>query len=297
MSLLLKDILNIAETRFKDSGCLTPRLDAEILFCHLIKKDRSYLFLHYGDELTEKTCEEYFKLIDLRASGMPVQYITGHQEFMGLEFMVNESVLIPRQDTELLVETAIEELKKMKMPIGGLDVLDLCCGSGAIAVSIAYHMKGSKIKIVASDISSQAIELAKINAKNNGVSDVIDFKVGDLFEPFPKNRKGKGKKQFNLIASNPPYIKSDSLTTLMREVREHEPMIALDGGIDGLDFYKRIIDDARSYLKSGGLLLLEIGYDQGQRVPELIRERGYYGEPKVLKDLAGHDRLVLVEAK
>jgi release factor glutamine methyltransferase len=297
MSLLLKDILNIAETRFKDSGCLTPRLDAEILFCHLIKKDRSYLFLHYGDELTEKTCEEYFKLIDLRASGMPVQYITGHQEFMGLEFMVNESVLIPRQDTELLVETAIEELKKMKMPIGGLDVLDLCCGGGAIAVSIAYHMKGSKIKIVASDISSQAIELAKINAKNNGVSDVIDFKVGDLFEPFPKNRKGKGKKQFNLIASNPPYIKSDSLTTLMREVREHEPMIALDGGIDGLDFYKRIIDDAHSYLKSGGLLLLEIGYDQGQRVPELIRERGYYGEPKVLKDLAGHDRLVLVEAK
>ncbi|NLY71618.1 MAG: peptide chain release factor N(5)-glutamine methyltransferase [Clostridiales bacterium] len=297
MSLLLKDILNIAETRFKDAGCLTPRLDAEILFCHLIKRDRSYLFLHYGDEVTEKTCEEYFKLIDLRASGKPVQYIIGYQEFMGLKFIVNESVLIPRQDTELLVETAIDELRKMKIPIGGLDVLDLCCGSGAIAVSLAYHMKGSKIKIMASDVSAQAIEVAKSNAKNNGVSDMIDFKVGDLFGPFPKNRKGKGKKQFNLIISNPPYIKTDDLSTLMREVREHEPMLALDGGDDGLDFYRRIINEAHSYLKPGGVLLLEIGYDQGQSVPDLIRNTGYYNEPKVLKDLAGHNRVVLTEAK
>ena len=131
MYLLLKDILNMAEARFSMEGCLTPRLDAEILFCHMLGRDRTWLILHYGDDLDDRTCEEYFKLVDIRAGGMPLQYITGSQEFMGLTFHVNESVLIPRQDTETLVEKALIILNEEKTAAKNLRVLDLCCGSGA----------------------------------------------------------------------------------------------------------------------------------------------------------------------
>ena len=294
MSLLLKDILNIAVARFEDEGCLTPKLDAEVLFCHMLNKDKSYLFIHYGDLLDDKTCEEYFRLVDLRASGMPVQYITGKQEFMGLTFKVNEHVLIPRQDTETLVETAMEEIRNRKAPMGGLQVLDLCCGSGAIAVSLAHFLKNYNIKITAADISTEALKVAKENAGLNNVSKDIQFLEGDLFSPFPKNKKGRGKKQFDLIVSNPPYIPQSRLITLMREVREHEPMLALDGGVDGIDFYVRILREAHAYLKKNGVLLLEIGYDQGRVVQSLAEAAGAYKPARIIKDLAGRDRVVSI---
>lgn len=295
MSLLLKDILNIATVRFTDEGCLTPKLDAEVLFCFLMKKDKSYLYIHYGDELDDKTCEEYFRLVDIRAAGMPLQYITGIQEFMGLNFKVNEHVLIPRQDTETLVETAIEEIKKRRIPAGGLRVLDLCTGSGAIAVSLAHHLKHINLKITASDISAEAVKTAKENSALNNASRQIQFIEGDLFDPFPKNRKGRGKKPFDLIVSNPPYIPRDELQTLMREVREHEPMLALDGGADGIDFYVRILKEAYLYLRKGGLLLLEIGHDQAQVVSALAEAAGAYRPAQIIKDLAGHDRIARLE--
>lgn len=293
MSLLIKELLHLAQVRFTDEGCLTPGLDAEILLCYMLNRDKSYLFIHYGDTLDEKACEEYFRLVDIRASGKPVQYITGQQEFMGLPFIVNEHVLIPRQDTETLVETAIEEIKKRKVPFGGFRILDLCCGSGSIAVSLAHHLKAVKMKIIGSDISIEALNIAKKNAKVNGVEE-IQFIEGDLFTPFPKNKKGSGKKKFDMIISNPPYIPSRVLPTLMREVRNHEPLLALDGGDDGIDFYINILREAPNYLKKDGLLLMEIGYDQGKVLTALAEAAGAYKPIKIIKDFAGNDRVVRI---
>lgn len=297
MNLLLKDILSMAEARFTSEGCLTPRLDAELLFCHLIEKDKSWLFLHYGDKLNDKICEDYFKLVDIRAGGMPLQYITGSQEFMGLDFAVNENVLIPRQDTEILVEKALDMVLQKKMRRGGHRILDLCCGSGAIAISLAYYLgkKKRKVAITASDISANALSVAKNNAASIGVEKSINFVRGDLFAPFPKNRKGKGKQQFEIIISNPPYIPTNVLPTLMREVRNHEPLAALDGGIDGLDFYKRIIAEAYLYLENNGLLLLEIGHDQGEALSKIVDETGAYCPAEVIKDHCDNDRVAIIK--
>jgi release factor glutamine methyltransferase len=297
MNLLLKDLLKIAETRFEREGCLTPRLDAEQLFMHMVDRDKAWLFLHYGDDIDDKTCEEYFKLVDIRAEGMPVQYITGSQEFMGLPFMVNKNVLIPRQDTETLVERALDLVKGKKMPMRGFRILDLCSGSGAIAVSLSYHLNrnGKKTFITATDISPAAIAVATENARLNGVAKDITFVEGDLFAPFIKNKKGRGKQQFDFIISNPPYIPSHVIPTLMREVRDHEPTLALDGGNDGLDIYRRILNEVHLYLKKSGVLLMEIGYDQGEAIVNLVADSGFYGPAKIIKDLGGKDRVVMIE--
>ena len=165
MGLRVREIITIAANRFQEEGCMDTKLDAELLMMHLMKVDRSWFFTHGAEILADETCEEYFRLADRRASGIPVQYIIGDQEFMGLRFLVNESVLIPRQDTELLVETALEFLKEMKKPaLGSLEVLDLCTGSGAIAVSLGYY--APKIKVTATDISPQALKVAKKNSSN-----------------------------------------------------------------------------------------------------------------------------------
>lgn len=297
MSLILKDMLKMAETRLADADCLNPSLDAELIFFHLMKKDRQYLFLHYGDPMGEKICEAYFQLIDIRASGMPVQYMTGKQEFMGLPFRVNENVLIPRQDTETLVERALTEIKQKKPRLGGYQVLDLCCGSGAIVISLAHFLRQQKVKFTATDLSSEALKVAKENAVTNGVAGNIDFLQGDLFGPFPKNKKGRGKKQFDWIISNPPYIRAGVLPTLMREVRDHEPLMALDGGVDGLDFYRRILAEAPAYLRSGGRLLMEIGSDQVGDIARLAETAGAYLPAIIEQDLAGRDRVAAISLK
>ena len=295
MSLLYKDILNIAENRFKEENCLDPRLDAEALFCYMLNRDKSYIFSRYGETLDEDSCERFFKIVDTRASGVPVQYITGEQEFMGLPFAVNEDVLIPRQDTEKLVECALAEIKKRKGGLSGLQVLDLCCGSGAIAVSLAAHAGESKIKLTATDISAKALAIARTNAEKNHVGGAIKFLEGDLFSPLKTKKNGAGKKPFDLIASNPPYIPTGVLPTLMREVRDHEPMLALDGGKDGIDFYLRILTEAPAHLKKGGVLLLEIGHDQARVVTALAEACGSFGPAVVVQDDAGHDRVVRLE--
>lgn len=287
----------MAENRLTEERCLTPRLDAELLFCHMMQKDRSYLFLHYGDLMDEKTSETFFQLVDVRASGMPVQYMTGQQEFMGLTFRVNEDVLIPRQDTETLVEAALTELRSRKTPFGGFRVLDLCCGSGAISISLCHHLRPIKVHLDASDLSGAAVRVARENAVALGVEKQVQFRQGDLFEPFPKNKNGKGKQRFDYILSNPPYIKRDAIPGLMREIRDHEPLMALDGGEDGMDFYIRILNEAPNHLKSSGKIFLEIGYDQGEQMISLAEASGAYESVKILQDLSGRDRVAVLSIK
>ena len=289
MGLRVREIITVAANRFQQEGCLDPKLDAELLMMHMLHVDRSWFFTHAMDPLADETCEDYFKLVDQRASGIPVQYIIGSQEFMGLRFYVDESVLIHRQDTELLVETALELLKTMKKPaLGSIEVLDLCTGSGAIAVSLGYY--APKIKVTATDISPAALKTAKKNAA--GYQQNITFLEGDLWEPLgPNEKKQKGKKQFDMICSNPPYIPSDVIPGLMREVKDHEPILALDGGPEGLDIYQRIFEKASWFLKPQGVMLLEIGHDQGEAIRSLAEAHGFTCE--ILKDLAGHDRTAI----
>ena len=292
MSLLIKELLSIAANRFSAVGCMTPRLDAEVLLAHLLHVDKSFFFIHGSDPLDERRSELYFQLVDQRASGIPVQYLTGIQEFMGLPFTVNEHVLIPRPDTETLVEKAIQVIKASKRVLHKPLVLDLCCGSGAIAVSLAHHCP--EAQILAVDISAEALAAAKENAERNGVKNRVRFLQADLFAP-----QGKGGKigKFDCIVSNPPYIPSAVIPTLQREVAQHEPLLALDGGADGLDFYRRIIAEAPDHLRKGGTLLLEIGHDQAPAIKELIAASGRYQEEvTVIADLAGHDRCIQCQA-
>ena len=294
MSLPLKELITIGQNQLKEAGIMDSARDAKDLYCFLDKLDAVGLMMHWQDVLADNTCEAYFELIERRASGEPMQYITGVQEFMGLTFNVNPNVLIPRQDTETMVEDALEVLQKgtlrgevfVEKP-NFKDVLDLCTGSGAIGVSIA-KLNGN-VKVTCSDLSEKALETAKGNAIANGLKSV-KFEQGDLFSPFC----GKlGKKKFDFIISNPPYIESEVIPTLQTEVKDHEPMMALDGGVDGLDFYRQIALEAPNHLKKGGVLMMEIGYNQGEAVCQLLEESEKFQKVLCLKDLAHKDRIVV----
>lgn len=293
MSMMIRDLLQLGQKRLELAGCDSPRLDAEVLFCFLLKEDKSFLFVHFGDSMDEKRCEQYFKLIDERASRRPTAYIVGSKEFMGLSFLVDERVLIPRPDTETLVEQALQLLKERRQPMGGFSVLDLCTGSGAIGVSLACHLKDKRLSVLGCDLSGDALEVAAENAKRNGVAKIVQFRKGDLFDCIPKNKKGVPKETFDLITANPPYIKNEEIPGLQREIAEYEPALALRGGADGLDFYRRIAAEAADFLKKDGLLLMEIGCDQGQSAADIIREQQSYEEPTILQDLAGKDRVAV----
>lgn len=225
--------------------------------------------------LTLREYAKFLKLINKRKSGIPYAYIVGHKEFMKLDFEVNKNVLIPREDTEILVEEVIK-LNKKKM-------LDMCTGSGCIAVSLAKYIEDSIIDAV--DISEKALTIAKINAKKNGVC--INFIKSNLFKEV--------EEKYDVIVSNPPYIKTEDLENLQEEVKK-EPMKALDGGETGLYFYKKIIKEAKNYLKENGYLALEIGYDQAVDVTKLLEENGYE-EINVKKDLGGNDRTIIAKIK
>jgi release factor glutamine methyltransferase len=296
MSLIMKELLQIGEAALSKAGCMDPRIDAELLMMFLLKMDKRQLFIKSPNVLDEKTCEAYFRLVDVRAGGTPVQYITGEQEFMGISFKVNKDVLIPRQDTETLVEEAIHAVKDLtarkKAPRGDWLALDLCCGCGAIGISLCKLVKD--MKVTATDISGKALDVAAENARNAGVARLIRFVEGDLFSPL---RKGIGGTKFHMILSNPPYIRRDFIPALQREIVEHEPLLALDGGEDGLDFYRRITAEAPTYLRPEGLLFLETGYDQGEAVCALAGDMGLFEDISVIKDLAGHDRVVKCRLK
>lgn len=220
-------------------------------------------------EITEDKFKEYQNALNRRVQGTPFSYITGEKEFMKLKFKVNENVLIPRPETEILVEEVLKYKAK--------NVLDVCTGSGCIAVSIAYYNEQTKVSAL--DISEAALEIAKGNAKLNGVD--VEFICSDLFENI--------NKKYDIIVSNPPYIETSIIDTLEEEVK-NEPHIALDGGADGLEFYRRIAKEAHEYLKENGTLLFEIGYNQGERVSRLLMENDYKNV-RVIRDLSGNDRV------
>ena len=280
MSLVVKDLVKMGETQLVKAGCPEPKLDAELLYCFMKNIDRTEFIMEWSDLVEDRICEKYFDLISVRATRRPLQHIIGTQDFMGLTFGVREDVLIPRHDTETVVEKAEEILKANKVKT----LLDLCCGSGAIGISLAKRNPG--LKVTATDSSAGAKALTQANAKRIGAK--IDVQLGDLFVPL-------GRKKFDMIVSNPPYIPREVIGTLDDEVRRFEPQEALDGGPTGLDFYHKIISDAPAHLKKAGWLVLEIGHDQAKDVVRMMEETGSYEEPAVYKDLAGHDRTVAVQ--
>lgn len=289
------------EYRLSSAGCMDAKIDAEELFCYLTSTDKVGLFLRAEEEVDEQTELKYKELIKLRASRVPLQHITHNQEFMGYRFKVTPEVLIPRQDTETLVTEAARVLQQMPVrrlslveKLRGdseLTVLDLCCGSGNIGISLSKIC--SNIHIVATDISESAVQLAEENAKALRVK--IDYLQGDLFEAL--SEKPFKDMKFDMIVSNPPYIRRGMIAILQEEVKSHEPMLALDGGRDGLDYYRRIVDEAADHLRPEGWLMLEIGHDQGEDLRKLLRDSGKYTPAEVIKDLPGRDRVVKCRRK
>lgn len=257
------------------AGIEEAELDARLLLEEICGTDRNTLLVHGDRNVTEEELAQYKEMLEKRSAHIPLQQIIGRQSFMGLDFYVDENVLIPRQDTELLVEEALQELHD------GMRILDMCTGSGCILLSLLKY--SNDCEGIGADISEEALKVAERNRVQLGLENAA-FIRSDLFEAV------EGK--FDLLVSNPPYICSDVIDTLMPEVREHEPRQALDGSADGLHFYRRILADCRAYLKPGGMLLFEIGYDQGEAVKRLMEENGFL-EVEVKKDYGGLDRVVL----
>ena len=268
-----REAVALGEKTLTMAGIADVKTDAWMLLEMAAKIDRNFYYMHMNAEITQEQLVEYESVLKKRSEHIPLQYITGETEFMGLPFKVNSSVLIPRQDTETLVEEALKVVKP------GIKVLDMCTGSGCIIISILHH--GKSLEGYASDISRHAINVAKENAKLNQVT--VSFETGDLFDHI------KGK--YDIIVSNPPYIRTEEIAKLMPEVQNFEPFNALDGKEDGLFFYRKIVEQADNYLNPGGHLLFEIGHDQGQEVSELMVQAGFK-DVRVIKDLAGKDRVV-----
>ena len=277
----IKEVVRKGMIKLKTNNIEEPNLKSRLLMQYILNKPREYLLVHDDKQLTLRQEVNYFKAIKKLLDGEPLQHITHRQEFMRLMFYVDENVLIPRPDTEILVEEVIKIAKK----INAKKILDLCTGSGAIAVSLAKYIEGSQI--TATDISRKALSIAKLNAVNNDVEDKITFVSSDLFQNIPEEK-------YDIIVSNPPYIKRNVIQKLDKEVRK-EPIIALDGGDDGLKFYKKIIDNAYEYLKYKGYLCFEIGYDQKDEVTKLIENEGKYIDTYSKKDLYDNDRIVITK--
>lgn len=277
----IRELLNQGIIMLKNEKIDSPKTKARLILESTLNKSREYLIIYDKNEVTSAQRDNYIKKIKRVILGEPVQYITGLQEFMKLNFFVTKDVLIPRQDTEVLVEEVIKIAKDIPNPV----ILDLCTGSGAIAVSLAKYIPNSKIYGI--DISEKALEVAKKNAEFNGVKNSIEFRVSDLFNKI-KNQK------FDIIVSNPPYIKKEDIKLLQKDVQK-EPKIALDGGTDGLVFYSRIAKSAYKHLRRGGYLCLEIGYNQKLQVKKIIEGQKRYINFYCKKDLCENDRVVITQ--
>ena len=256
-----------------DAGVPDAALDAWYLLQMVCKIERSYYYVHGEEDITQDAQKEYEIAVQKRAEHIPLQYIIGEQEFMGLRFKVNSNVLIPRQDTETLVEQVLKIVKP------GMKVLDLCTGSGCVLISVLKN--APELTGMGSDISKTALLVAKENAKLHEVD--AEWVRSDLFDNITET--------FDVIMANPPYIPTGEILSLMPEVRDFEPENALDGGADGLDFYRKIAGQVKDYLNPGGYVYMEIGCDQGEAVSELMRNAGFT-EVEVIKDLARNDRVV-----
>jgi release factor glutamine methyltransferase len=286
LPLTIREALRDATALLSGAGIDGARLDAEVLLADALGCDRSKLFLRAEQPIAARALEQFRSLLARRASGEPVAYITGRREFWSRDFLVTPAVLVPRPETELLVETAIGLFEAESQILDlKLKILDLGTGSGAIAVTLARELDGAEMW--ATDISSDALEVARSNARRHGVEEQIHFLAGSLFEPV-RDRPSF----FDAIVANPPYVRRDELVALPRDVRDFEPRVALDGGPDGLDFYRRIIPEAGRYLAAAGFFVVEIGADMDEEVTRLFAAAGGYAPPRLCKDYAGKDRVV-----
>lgn len=276
-----KELYETGRAALEQAGIEEAVLDARLLLEYVCGTDRNYLFAHGDEPVSDNRKESYVNLIDRRAEHIPLQHITGSQEFMGLSFQVNDKVLIPRQDTELLVEEVMLRLHD------GMSILDVCTGSGCILLSLLQY--SNDCNGLGLDISGEALLVAEQNKNNLGLS--AEFLESNLFSALETDEAMEKWGKFDIIVSNPPYIETEVVGTLAEEVKDHEPMLALDGGKDGLDFYRKIAKEAGTYLNRGGMLFLEIGYNQGEAVTKLLKESGFR-DVQLKKDYAGLDRIV-----
>ncbi len=278
----LKEILKYGKEELIKNNIEDASIIAKELAEYIFKITRAQLIANNDMEFSKDQTDNYINSIKKISTGIPIQYITNNQEFMNLNFYVDENVLIPQPDTETLVEEVINEYKEKKC-----EILDLCTGSGAIAISLAKYINESNI--VASDISMKALQIAKLNAEKNLVRKKIEFIESDMFNKIYKD-------DFDIIVSNPPYIKTKVIEELDKQVK-NEPYIALDGGADGLKFYKIIIENAYKYIKNEGKFFLEIGYDQKNELINLFKENNHYENIYSKKDLGGNDRIIVATVR
>lgn len=277
---------------FKSVGIINPEREAEILLGYFLKMNRSEIYLNSDRILKNKEIRQLEKMTRERIKKIPLQYITKHQEFMGMDFLVEKGVLIPRPETEILVEKVIEKIKNRRSS-SHLKIADLGTGTGIIAISIANFIKD--ITIYATDISKKSLQLAFKNAQKHSCEDKIIFLQGDLFRPF----LGKiEKNSLDVIISNPPYVNLDDFKSLPPEIKDNEPEIALYGGVDGIDYYLKIIKESPKFLKGEGFIALEVGSGQAKIIKELIlKENNYRKNVEIFKDYSGIDRVVTAYRK
>jgi release factor glutamine methyltransferase len=279
----LRDVLSEGSRRLFDAGIESARVDAEVLLGHALDMTKEQLYVSSDKLLHDPQEKQYHKLLLRRIQREPVAYITGQKEFWSFDFIATSDVLIPRPETELLVEVGLE--RSAHFVDKTLQILDLGTGSGVITVCLAKERLEAEIWAV--DISAAALEIAQINVERHGVSDRVHLMQGDLFAAL-----GAEERLFDLIVSNPPYIRTGELSMLAPEIREWEPTVALDGGVDGIDSYRRIIGEGHRHLTTGGSIVLEIGADMASAVADLFSRSGYYGPASVYQDYAGKDRVI-----
>ncbi len=276
----IEELINTGTFTLKEKGIDTARLDAELLLGSIIEKNRVYLITHKEEEVSIENVEKYFYLIEKRRNKMPVKYILKRCEFMGIDFYVEEGVLIPRDDTEILVEEVLKNIEENEEK----QICDLCCGSGAIGISLARFRQNIKVDLI--DYYPIPEKVSSINIKKNNLENRVSFIKSDLLQ-----RSIENQKIYDIIVSNPPYIEEEEIDNLMDDVKNYEPHTALNGGFDGLDFYRKIIDQSKYVLKQNGILAFEIGYNQGETV-KLFMEEHNFKDIKVIKDFASFDRVV-----
>lgn len=281
--MLISEALRWAEDSLSRSGIASSRLDAEVLLAEILRCDRSFLYGH-PEFLLSSQAEELLRIwIRRRSRNLPTAYILGKKEFWSLEFRVTPAVLIPRPETELLAAVSLERAKEGKAEL----IVEVGCGAGALLVSLARELGGSRF--CATDSSSDALWLARQNAKRYGVEGRISFLRGDLFASL-RGRRWEGR--LDLVISNPPYIPRGEIASLPRDIRLYEPKKALDGGKDGLSFYRRLIPQAARFLRPGGWLILEMGQDQSQDIREIFSKSRGFGEPNIVRDYQGIERVI-----
>ncbi len=283
--------IKAGESYLKNKGIHAPRLESEVLLAYVLKKERIELYIEKDIMLSNEKIKAFEEMLVKRGKGVPTSYLTGNREFLSMDFIIAPGVLIPRAETELLVEEALSLLRREPCfgePFKGhINIIDLGTGCGIIAVSIAKLFPACCVYAV--DISRKALEIARLNAVKFNVEDKITFIEGELLSCIQSyGLAGKT----HVIVSNPPYIPTDEIKTLQKEIKDYEPITALDGGKDGLDFYRQIIPLSKNYLVKGGILALEVGYNQAQAVKILIEETNSYNIITIKKDYAGHERIV-----